>query len=263
MCNACHTPDYCEECHKLMRHDTKWLKGHGSQLVKFGETKEWSGLTMHQLCYHCHTKQSCDECHRGALPESHKAPDFLQRHGELVGTGDRGLGTGQTVQNAIVRRTNQQACATCHTKQFCDNCHIGAKPKSHEQPNFVLGRGTRGGDELKADMLRKHSGKGCKVARHATSRNSAPTVTALICLTHKTSSKSMSVKPERTWHFAKDATLGTNLNAVSATANDRLPTHLISDKLTHSELPTEASVVKSATVATLAWTATSCRCPTP
>jgi len=72
----------------------------------------------------------------------------------------------------------------------------------------------------------------------------------------------MSVKPERTWRFVNDATLGTNLSAASATANDHLPTRLISDKLTHSELPTGASVAKSVTVATLAWTATSCRCPT-
>jgi len=146
MCNACHTPDYCEECHKLMRHDTKWLKGHGAQLVKLGESKQWSGWTMHQLCYHCHTKQSCDECHKGALPESHKAPDFLEKHGELAKALDwktrASNKTASLTASAFVRRSNQQVCSTCHTKQFCDNCHMGKKPKSHEQPNFV-GRGTR------------------------------------------------------------------------------------------------------------------------
>jgi hypothetical protein len=82
------------------------------------------------------------------------------------------------------------------------------------------------------------------------------------CLTRKTSSASMSVKPERTWRFANDATLGANLSVASVTANARLPTRPISVKLTLSELAMEASVVKSATVAMLAWTATSCRCLT-
>lgn len=160
MCNACHTPDYCEECHKLMRHDTKWLKGHGNRLVKFGELKKWSGLTMHQLCYHCHTKQSCDECHKGALPESHKAPDFLQRHGELAGAWAQGAKTNQLAQNTAVRKTSHQVCVTCHTKQFCDNCHIGAKPKSHEQPDFVLGRGTRDGGRVKSGHAQEALRKG-------------------------------------------------------------------------------------------------------
>lgn len=115
MCNVCHTPDYCSECHKLMRHDTKWLRGHGKKLAEWGETKKWAGVTMHHLCYHCHSRQSCDECHRGALPESHKAPDFLHTHGKF----------------------DVQTCATCHSQRFCHNCHTGAKPKSHEQPNWL------------------------------------------------------------------------------------------------------------------------------
>jgi len=149
MCNACHTQNYCEECHELMRHDTKWLKGHGVQLAKFGETKQWSGWTMHQLCYHCHSQQSCDECHKGALPESHKAPDFLERHGKLLalkaGQGTKDMG-------------KEQACATCHTQRFCQNCHEGAKPKSHKQPGFV-GQRRRGAEQRKSghalEALRK------------------------------------------------------------------------------------------------------------
>jgi hypothetical protein len=151
MCNACHTPDYCEECHKLMRHDTKWLKGHGNQLVKFGELKKWSGLTMHQLCYHCHTKQSCDECHKGALPESHKAPDFLQRHGELGGRlGSRGEDESIGSKTLLFAKTSHQACVTCHTKQFCDNCHIGrqAQVPTNSQISF-WGEGQGMADELK------------------------------------------------------------------------------------------------------------------
>ncbi len=144
VCNSCHTPDYCEECHKLMRHDTQWLKGHGAQLTKYGETQRWSGWTYQQLCYHCHSKESCDECHRGALPENHKAPDFLRRHGELAGAKELGIfpdgasKASDLTPTGVVRRINQQqACATCHTQQFCQNCHQGAKPQSHEQPNYV------------------------------------------------------------------------------------------------------------------------------
>jgi len=168
MCNACHTPDYCEECHKVMRHDTKWLKGHGVQLAKFGETKKWSGWTMHQLCYHCHTKQSCDECHKGALPDSHKAPDFMQKHGELARAGEFGAATDRKVSSSAAAaasvRSNRQACSTCHTKQFCDNCHTGKKPKSHEQPNFV-GRETRDGGRVKSGHALEAIAKGSQSCR--------------------------------------------------------------------------------------------------
>jgi ubiquinol-cytochrome c reductase cytochrome b subunit len=150
-CDICHTPDYCADCHRLTRHDTAWLRQHGATLTKFGETKRFGAMTLHQLCYQCHTRQSCDECHQGALPESHKVPDFLQRHGELAKSGDKTMATAN-------RQANAQTCATCHTQAFCTNCHMGAKPKSHEQPNFVA-QGIRGAGRGKSghalEALRK------------------------------------------------------------------------------------------------------------
>lgn len=126
-CDTCHTPDYCADCHRFTRHDTAWLQKHGTTLTRFGATKRFGAVTLQQLCFQCHTKPSCDECHRGALPESHKAPDFLQRHGTLV----------NAMENPTDRR---QDCSTCHTASFCANCHMGAKPQSHERPNFVVRR---------------------------------------------------------------------------------------------------------------------------
>ena len=133
-------------------------------------------LAVVQSCLDCHQIQSahlsapdstCATCHVpldravrltrndiGEFPEppSHKRPGFSQDlHGKLAGTDGK-------------RPEVSQACATCHAREFCSDCHVNAPevptiqalasdkrstvhktelrpPPNHQDPNFVFGHG--------------------------------------------------------------------------------------------------------------------------
>jgi hypothetical protein len=90
-----------------------------------------------QQCEVCHTRERCAACHVDAgqraevrafatagpnlqlpamkaryfLPESHKTPDFIEKHGATA-------------------ETNIQSCATCHTRESCATCHASNAPRA-------------------------------------------------------------------------------------------------------------------------------------
>lgn len=156
----------CESCHTL--------KGERMQVR----------LAIVQSCLDCHEVRtahlaapdtSCATCHvplaravrltrddvaEFPVPPSHKRPGFsLDLHGKLArGSGKRG--------------EVSQACATCHAREFCSDCHVNApevptiqalasdirstaheaelkEPPSHRDPDFVFRHGS---DARKAPM---------------------------------------------------------------------------------------------------------------
>jgi hypothetical protein len=102
-------------------------RSHGCQ-AKVGTT----GVAA--SCATCHAREFCITCHVNApetasiqalgldrrslahkaelaAPASHRSSDFERRHGRSLGP-------------------QAQSCATCHTKESCLACHLGAPPRS-------------------------------------------------------------------------------------------------------------------------------------
>jgi hypothetical protein len=159
-CQFCHTRDQCESCHvnaasipaiaalppapanlRLARieatypppeshRDAAFLSRHGKGVVPAS-------------CSTCHTRESCSTCHverRPAViadlparqktgaqgvtlarkaPFSHAVPQFVTNHGGIA-VADR------------------NACATCHTTNWCEQCHSAPAKTAFHPPDFML-----------------------------------------------------------------------------------------------------------------------------
>jgi len=132
-CSTCHQPDFCRACHvnhAPENHGALWLSEHGASSradetacvlcheqrscrachgLQMPHPQDW--LAEHfapaqdkTQCQKCHHEQGCAICHRGALPSSHKTPDWLSHHG----TSARG---------------SAAACTLCHRTELCSSCH--------------------------------------------------------------------------------------------------------------------------------------------
>jgi len=106
VCEQCHKPTFCQSCHRNRRPDSHlhdWLKYH------YGTARE-----RPEYCQVCHEQTSCNACHSETLHTG----DWMQRHGQAAAGGD-------------------QLCLECHNAAECTTCHGGAKPASHNRPDWV------------------------------------------------------------------------------------------------------------------------------
>ncbi len=167
-CQMCHDNSFCESCHvsttmitennssrnfvtpysphkfidntkqqNITRvHDLNFRYTHGIDLK--GKSSECQ--TCHQteiFCAECHDSKSGDFALEGAVPVSHKMPNFVTI----------GVGTGGG-QHALLAKRDIERCAACHDVQGADAncilCHTdndgvkGTNPKTHAR-NFMSG----------------------------------------------------------------------------------------------------------------------------
>ncbi len=105
-CAECHQPRFCQACHRNRKPDSHlhhWLRFHAG-----------ASAANPKFCLVCHSRQQCDQCHRKLL----HGPYWLKMH-----------------RNAALK--NKATCYRCHTPTFCRTCHQGARPPSHQQPDFL------------------------------------------------------------------------------------------------------------------------------
>ena len=132
-CQQCHVPlartafaaNRVERLPKPPNHDApNFLQNLHGELAKTDKAQ----------CSVCHTRERCAACHVDArraevqaferagaqlqlprftaryfLPESHRAPEWIERHGNAAGS----IAT----------------CASCHTRESCASCHAASQPK--------------------------------------------------------------------------------------------------------------------------------------
>lgn len=119
ICQQCHVPrSFCIECHKGAEpksHTPDWIGRHGAQIL--------AGKESQRTCTTCHTPSFCTSCHEGAKPASHQQPDFV-RIGPRDEPGAKS-GHAREALQALQQRGAKEIirCATCHSSNFCDNCH--------------------------------------------------------------------------------------------------------------------------------------------
>lgn len=92
-CSACHPSDYCTPCHGPgLPHEARFFEGHGVTSLAKGAT-----------CKKCHSGTFCTDCHGLEMPHPR---GFVKGH------------------SALVNRTSDDRCLTCHVKGDCDGCHV-------------------------------------------------------------------------------------------------------------------------------------------
>ncbi len=108
----------CQTCHQ------------GISKVTYAENAPNKGLPTMEVCMTCHGQGetnftakkvdhpitaapgACEECHKNLVnlvPESHKQPNFMKTHQQLVGMSGP-----------------QNSCKSCHTEASCQECHDAA-----------------------------------------------------------------------------------------------------------------------------------------
>ncbi len=126
VCSQCHQPSFCQSCHRNRKPDShlhNWLEFHAG--------------TAHerpQYCQACHEQEFCNACHDKTL----HTEDWMTRH-------------------PAEARTNQQLCLQCHRSSECSTCHGGAKPPTHNRPDWVH---THTGSQVK-DCTTCHTAEFC------------------------------------------------------------------------------------------------------
>jgi nitrate/TMAO reductase-like tetraheme cytochrome c subunit len=147
-CLRCHTERNCQVCHHIpMPHPKNIRSAHGT--LARGEDGRYCGL--------CHKPEVCSACHknRSSMPGSHRADQWLAKHGDAEGLDTRcmlchkakdcqdchGLPMPHPenwllTQHGCQTPSNAKACARCHDSDFCRTCHESTPPASHAAADF-------------------------------------------------------------------------------------------------------------------------------
>lgn len=106
---------FCYDCHdditspkvKPGNHNITWLRNHG------GYAQQKFGFRKGNVCELCHQEAFCSACHQQQAPEQHTEFWKLRGHGAMVGL-------------------DRAQCMACHKSvDFCERCHAGTRPISH------------------------------------------------------------------------------------------------------------------------------------
>jgi hypothetical protein len=92
----------CESCHE------------GLETVPYATKSNMPAMTT---CMHCHLEKNvsrnCESCHTDFVslyPENHRIADFKKQHKKYSRVGE-----------------GEATCATCHSENFCQDCHAGTE----------------------------------------------------------------------------------------------------------------------------------------
>ncbi|HVJ15288.1 MAG TPA: hypothetical protein VM686_07600, partial [Polyangiaceae bacterium] len=91
----------------FLRHDLTFARHHGESAAMGSE-----------LCQSCHTQSDCQSCHdvtQGLTVEKRK-PEAIEQH--FVHRADF------ITRHAIEAQAQSTRCASCHTPESCDSCHV-------------------------------------------------------------------------------------------------------------------------------------------
>ena len=159
-CQFCHTRDQCESCHlnaasvpaivalspapaglRLTRIEAKYPEPASHRDAGF--TSNHGRGVQAASCSTCHTRESCSTCHIGRTPAlianlparpetgaqgvavemkapfSHAIPQFVSNHGGIA-------------------VADQNACATCHTTNWCEQCHSAPARTAFHPADFMV-----------------------------------------------------------------------------------------------------------------------------
>lgn len=147
-CSACHTQEYCLECHKAGFADEQGHFGNSLTNVhrsEFQVTHPLAARTDPQLCTSCHEVRFCSDCHNAfnagrARTPSHRRTFDLGLNGDIDAIHASVNATqcdachvqGQVVpdfahwsaDHARDARRNLVTCQSCHPEgDVCINCH--------------------------------------------------------------------------------------------------------------------------------------------
>ncbi|HEV8245349.1 MAG TPA: cytochrome c3 family protein [Polyangiaceae bacterium] len=123
-CFGCHEHESewkqgtCTPCHQrrdlehslpqtFLRHDQNFARHHGEM-----------ALEQKNLCQSCHSQADCQSCHDVTqdLAIEKRHPERIEAN--FVHRGDF------MVRHGIEAQAQPSRCATCHTPQTCDSCHV-------------------------------------------------------------------------------------------------------------------------------------------
>ena len=126
-CSACHRNllDTTMLPQSHLAHDSNWLQTHGNVAASSGE-----------LCQTCHREQFCAECHGKSAPTLPSTLHFADPFSPSVHRA------GFTARHALEARAEPGACATCHSPDRCESCHVangvsGTGRRSPHPPGWV------------------------------------------------------------------------------------------------------------------------------
>lgn len=162
-CFSCHEHEAqwqraeCAPCHTgadlrrlsprtFLQHDASFMRRHGDV-----------SAFERQLCQSCHTQKDCQTCHDVTqdLSAELRAPEKLE--GAFVHRGDF------LSRHAIDAKVAPSRCATCHSPDTCDSCHVArgvsgnaTQPRSVHPPGWIsnnVGFPSLHGAEARRDIL--------------------------------------------------------------------------------------------------------------
>ncbi len=166
-CAICHARESCERCHmnaasipaiQALARDRRvaallrdrapsyprppshgsgsWDWKHGAAAAGGAAGREASASTA-AGCSDCHARASCRACHRdGSTPAIEALPEPGGRRPAGVSVAPRPVHAAGFLKDHPTQAAAGVACAACHTRSFCVDCHQGQKAGYHA-PNFV------------------------------------------------------------------------------------------------------------------------------
>jgi hypothetical protein len=116
-CSACHTQEYCLECHKAGFGDKMGSFSNNMVNVHRGDfsvSHPLAARANQNLCFSCHESRFCDECHDAWRFQSSDIGSPSHRR-----TFDKGL-TGTDIDAIHAGIDNSLACDACHSDASMD-----------------------------------------------------------------------------------------------------------------------------------------------
>lgn len=159
-CLSCHAHDDdfevrdCDRCHVDLHAETVRPSTHVVHGQDFTQQHGAQASASADLCKTCHTERDCASCHGVSVPA---LPWRLALETERAGLHRAGF----VARHATEARLDPGACASCHSNESCQSCHVdrgvaagGARAVASPHPaDWVRGGSNRHGIEARRDPM--------------------------------------------------------------------------------------------------------------
>lgn len=168
-CATCHTQDRCLSCH--VSGDRRQIQAlspapdgwtlppmEARYFVPEGHTDDVFEVTHGRPapnpadCATCHTSNDCAACHVAPMPPSAQAlPERPQVRAPGVGLDPRQPASHQTpffmTAHTVLASAAPDACSTCHTQNYCADCHDAQTAPGYHPAGFALRHAAAAGSQ--------------------------------------------------------------------------------------------------------------------
>lgn len=163
-CSVCHARDTCTVCHAnaanvpaiaALRSDARVAERVRGRMPAYPRPADHADVAWDVLhgqraaqsvsaCANCHTREGCVACHG---PSDNAALEELpvrsagDRRGVTVARRAAVHVPGYAERHGIDAAARESTCASCHEREQCESCHVGAATPSFHLPDFLATHG--------------------------------------------------------------------------------------------------------------------------